>query len=146
MKDEFLATLSHELRTPLNAILGWAHILQRGRSAGDELAKGLSVIERNARAQAQIIEDLLDMSRIISGKIRLDVQRLELSDVVQSALETARPAAEGKGIALDAVLDPLAMQTVCIKCCGTYSVTRSSSRLAVGASTSRSSASTRSSS
>ncbi|MDB4971710.1 MAG: histidine kinase [Myxococcaceae bacterium] len=107
MKDEFLATLSHELRTPLNAILGWAHIIQRGKSGRDDIAKGLAVIERNARAQAQIIEDLLDMSGIISGKIRLDVQRIDLANVVQSALETARPAADGKGIALSAVLDPL---------------------------------------
>ncbi|MDB4988137.1 MAG: sensor hybrid histidine kinase [Myxococcaceae bacterium] len=107
MKDEFLATLSHELRTPLNAILGWAHMIQRGRSSPEEVAKGVSVIERNARAQAQIIEDLLDMSRIISGKIRLDVQRLDLSSLIAAALETSRPAAEAKAIALCSVLDPL---------------------------------------
>ena len=107
MKDEFLATLSHELRTPLNAILGWAQIIQQGESSAADITKGLGVIERNARAQAQIIEDLLDMSRIISGKIRLDVQRLDLASVVQNAVETCRPAAEGKGIALRAVLDPL---------------------------------------
>jgi PAS domain S-box-containing protein len=107
MKDEFLATLSHELRTPLNAILGWAHIIKRGKSSAADVEKGLSVIERNARAQAQIIEDLLDMSRIISGKIRLDVQRLELANIVQSTLEGSRPAAEAKGIALTSVVDPL---------------------------------------
>jgi PAS domain S-box-containing protein len=107
MKDEFLATLSHELRTPLNAILGWAHILKRNKSESPDLLKGLSVIERNARAQAQIIEDLLDMSRIISGKIRLEVQRISLEAIVQSAVETARPGADGKGISLQTVLDPL---------------------------------------
>src|SRR3984957_15899855 len=74
MKDEFLATLSHELRTPLNAVLGWANILRHGNFQGEELKQGLDIIERNARVQAQIIEDLLDMSRIISGKVRLDVQ------------------------------------------------------------------------
>lgn len=107
MKDEFLATLSHELRTPLNSILGWAKILQQSESRPEDLAKGLSVIERNARAQAKMIEDLLDMSSIISGKLRLDVQRLDLTSIVQSAVETCRPAATGKGIALHTVLDPL---------------------------------------
>jgi len=108
MKDEFLATLSHELRTPLNAILGWAHILQRGKSSGEELAKALGVIERNARAQAQIIEDLLDMSRIISGKMRLDVQRIELPELLRAAIESVRYSAEAKGIRLDVILDPIA--------------------------------------
>ena len=77
MKDEFLATLSHELRTPLNAVLGWAHALRIGRPQPAELTEGLEAIERNARAQAQMIDDLLDMSGIISGKVRLDVQRLD---------------------------------------------------------------------
>ncbi len=108
MKDEFLATLSHELRTPLNAILGWSQILQRQPSDADELAEGLEVIERNARMQTQLIEDLLDMSRIISGKVRLDVQRLDLGSVVQAAIATARPTAEARGVRLQAVLDPLA--------------------------------------
>jgi PAS domain S-box-containing protein len=106
MKDEFLATLSHEIRTPLNAILGWSQIMKASANPKD-IAKGLEVIERNARAQSQIIEDLLDMSRIISGKVRLDVQRLDLSAVVQSAVETARPTAEAKGIRLGSVIDPL---------------------------------------
>ncbi len=77
MKDEFLATLSHELRTPLNAIVGWSQILQHSHEPAD-LKEGLEVIARNARAQKQIIDDLLDMSRIISGKVRLDVQRIDL--------------------------------------------------------------------
>jgi signal transduction histidine kinase/ActR/RegA family two-component response regulator len=104
-KDEFLATLSHELRTPLNAILGWSQILQGGRATAEDLEQGLETIGRNARAQAQIIEDLLDMSRIISGKVRLDVQRIELAGVVEAALETVRPAADAKGVRLQPVLD-----------------------------------------
>jgi PAS domain S-box-containing protein len=107
LKDEFLATLSHELRTPLNAVLGWANILRLGKLQGEELKQGLETIERNARAQLEIIEDLLDMSRIISGKVRLDVQRLDISSIVQSAVETARPTAEAKGIRLQTVIDPL---------------------------------------
>jgi PAS domain S-box-containing protein len=107
LKDEFLATLSHELRTPLNSILGWSQIM-RNKSADSELiAQGLEVIDRNARAQAEIIEDLLDMSRIISGKVRLNVERVDLSSIVQAAVETARPTAETKGIRLQTVIDPL---------------------------------------
>jgi hypothetical protein len=108
MKDEFLATLSHELRTPLNAILGWATILRMDATAA-EITEGADVIERNARAQARIIDDLLDMSRIISGKVRLDVQRVELASVLEAAIETVRPAADAKGVRLQAVLDPLAL-------------------------------------
>ncbi len=107
MKDEFLATLSHELRTPLNAILGWSQILAGGAKDADDLNEGLRTIERNARAQTQIIEDLLDMSRIISGKVRLDVQRIDLASVVRGAVETTKPAADAKGIRLQPVLDPL---------------------------------------
>jgi PAS domain S-box-containing protein len=108
MKDEFLATLSHELRTPLNAILGWSQVLGGGPVDPDDLAQGLETIERNARAQTQIIEDLLDMSRIISGKVRLDVQRIDLAPVIEAALDTVRPAAAARGIRLLATLDPLA--------------------------------------
>jgi PAS domain S-box-containing protein len=107
MKDEFIATLSHELRTPLNAILGWSQILAQSQDSRD-LSEGLRTIERNARAQTQIIEDLLDMSRIINGKVRLDVQRVDLAPVVQSAVEAVRPAADAKGVRLQVVLDPLA--------------------------------------
>ena len=102
MKDEFLATLSHELRTPLNAILGWSQILRRPDVDRDELRAGLETIERNARAQTQLIEDLLDMSRIISGKLRLDVQPVEPATFVEAAIETVRPAADAKGIRLRA--------------------------------------------
>ncbi len=107
VKDEFLATLSHELRTPLNAILGWSHILQSAPAEADTLSEGLATIERNARAQTQIIEDLLDMSRIISGKVRLDVQLIEIAPVVREAIETVRPAADAKNLRINAVLDPL---------------------------------------
>ncbi|HEV7300230.1 MAG TPA: ATP-binding protein [Tepidisphaeraceae bacterium] len=108
MKDEFLATLSHELRTPLNAILGWSSLLSNrpGVRDDDDLRAGLETIERNARAQAQIIEDLLDMSSIISGKVRLDVQRVDLAVLLQHGIETVRPAAEVKNVTLSAVLDP----------------------------------------
>jgi PAS domain S-box-containing protein len=107
LKDEFLATLSHELRSPLNGILGWSQIMQKDKANTEIIAQGLEVIERSARAQAEIIEDLLDMSRIISGKVRLDVQRVDLSSVAQAAVETARPTAEAKGVRLLTVIDPL---------------------------------------
>lgn len=106
MKDEFLATLSHELRTPLNAILGWSQILRSGGTTDEDLQQGLETIERNARAQTQIVEDLLDMSRIISGKIRLDVQPVDLVGVIRAAVETVAPAAMAKEIRLQPVLDP----------------------------------------
>jgi PAS domain S-box-containing protein len=105
MKDEFLATISHELRTPLNAILGWAQMLRSG-AAADSLERGLETIERNARAQAQIIEDLLDMSRIMSGKVRLDVQRVDLEKIVAASIESIRPTATVKQITIQSVLDP----------------------------------------
>jgi signal transduction histidine kinase/ActR/RegA family two-component response regulator len=105
MKDEFLATLSHELRTPLNAIMGWAQVLQMPSVSADDIAEGISIIERNARAQAQIIEDLLDMSRIISGKVRLQVQSVDLAQVIQAAVETVQPAAFAKGIRVGLMLD-----------------------------------------
>jgi PAS domain S-box-containing protein len=107
LKDEFLATLSHELRTPLNGILGWSHIMRQDSVNAELIAQGLEVIERNARAQSEIIEDLLDMSRIISGRVRLDVQRLDLSAIVQAAVETARPTADTKGVRLQTIIDPL---------------------------------------
>jgi PAS domain S-box-containing protein len=100
LKDEFLATLSHELRTPLNAILGWATLLRRLEPGNPDYTRGLETIERNARAQVQIINDLLDMSRIISGNVRLDVQPVDLHEVITSALETIKPSAEAKGLRL----------------------------------------------
>jgi PAS domain S-box-containing protein len=108
MKDEFLATLSHELRTPLNAILGWSNMLRKDHANEDDLNTGLEVIERNTLVQARLIEDLLDMSRIISGKIRLDVQSTDLKRVVEAAIDAVRPSAESRKIRLISVLDPLA--------------------------------------
>jgi PAS domain S-box-containing protein len=108
MKDEFLATLSHELRTPLNAILGWSQLLRKGGLKPEMAEQGMNTIDRNVRMQAELIEDLLDMNRIISGKIRLDVQRVDLVSVIEAALETVRLAAEAKEIRLQKVLDPLA--------------------------------------
>jgi PAS domain S-box-containing protein len=108
MKDEFLATLSHELRTPLQSIVGWIQILQSGDVQPGELEQGLEVIRRNADSQSRIIEDLLDMSRILSGKVRLDVQRVNLAAVIEGTLETVKPAAFAKEIRLQSILDPLA--------------------------------------
>jgi len=101
MKDEFLATLSHELRTPLSAILGWSQVLRRGSRDGADLQRGLTTIERNARAQAQLIEDLLDMSRITSGKVLLDMQTVDPASFIDAAIETVRPAADAKGIRIE---------------------------------------------
>ena len=100
MKDEFLATLSHELRTPLNAILGWSHIIRSIPDLPKQLERGADVIERNARAQATIIEDLLDMSAIISGKARIEMDEVDLAAIVRTAVETARPAADAKHVRL----------------------------------------------
>ena len=108
MKDEFLATLSHELRTPLNAILGWSQLLTHRAPDAKMFNEGITVIERNARAQTQLIEDLLDMSRIVSGRIRLDVQRVDLTNVVESAIESIKPSADAKDIRIRKLLDPLA--------------------------------------
>ncbi|WP_425613583.1 PAS domain S-box protein [Anatilimnocola sp. NA78] len=107
LKDEFLATVSHELRTPLNAILGWSQLLSTVRDDAS-LDEGLEIIQRNARIQAQLVEDLLDMSRIVSGKFRLEVQIVDLASVIESAMESVRPAADAKSITLRKVLDPLA--------------------------------------
>ena len=108
IKDEFLANLSHEIRTPLNAILGWSQLLVPGETSEADLTEGLEVITRNARTQAKLIDDLLDMSRIISGKMRLDVQRVDLPAVIDAAIESVRPAAEAKGMQLQKVIDPVA--------------------------------------
>ncbi|HVG38213.1 MAG TPA: PAS domain-containing protein, partial [Pyrinomonadaceae bacterium] len=99
-KDEFLATLSHELRTPLTAMLGWARMLRSGKLDGEGNKRALEIIERNALVQTQLIEDILDVSRIITGKFRLDVQPISLRQVVASALDVVRPAAEAKTIDL----------------------------------------------
>jgi signal transduction histidine kinase/ActR/RegA family two-component response regulator len=108
IKDEFLATLSHELRTPLNAILGWSKLLRTRPRDETDYRKGLETIERNARIQTQLIEDLLDMSRITSGKLRLDVQSVHPASFIEAALETVKPAADAKGVRLEPLLDPAA--------------------------------------
>ena len=108
-KDQFLAVLSHELRTPLNAVYGWARMLRAGQIQGEaDVTRALEVIERNANAQVQLVDDLLDVSRVISGKMRLDVRKVDLSIVVEAAADAVRPAAEAKGIRLQSVLDPRA--------------------------------------
>ncbi|MEP7302899.1 MAG: ATP-binding protein [Caldimonas sp.] len=105
LKDEFLATLSHELRTPMSAILGWSKALLLKRSDPASLERGLEAIARNATAQARLIDDLLDMNRIVSGKVRLEVQPLDLASVVEAAVEGVRPSAEAKEIRLLQVLE-----------------------------------------
>jgi PAS domain S-box-containing protein len=108
LKDDFLATLSHELRTPLSAILGWTQVLRLGPIEPEDLRKGLETIERNARVQTKLIEELLDMSRVTSGKVRLDVQEVDPSAFVEAAIEAVRPAADAKGIRITKLLDPWA--------------------------------------
>jgi PAS domain S-box-containing protein len=105
-KDEFVAMVSHELRTPLNAILGWTEILAHSLNDPETAKRGVEVIARNARAQQHLISDLLDMSRIISSKLRLDVRDIDLIAVIRSAIETIRPAADARGIAIESTLDP----------------------------------------
>jgi signal transduction histidine kinase/ActR/RegA family two-component response regulator len=108
LKDEFLATLSHELRTPLNAVLGWARMLRTGGLDEATAKRAIEVIERNANAQLQLIEDLLDVSRIVTGKLRLDVRSVAPAAVIEAAIDTVRPAAEAKEIRLQPILDPRA--------------------------------------
>src|SRR6185295_5838382 len=105
-KDEFLAVVSHELRTPLNAMMGWARLLLDGGLPADRLRHGLEVIERNAQAQAQLIEDLLDVSRIISGKVRIAPRPIRPIEFMEAAIESVRLAAGAKGIRLQLALDP----------------------------------------
>ena len=104
-KDEFLATVSHELRTPLNAIVGWGRMIRNTKMDEKGLAHALDIIERNAKLQAQLIDDLLDVSRIISGKLRLTVMPVELPPVIEAAVDVIRPAAEAKNIRLQVMLD-----------------------------------------
>jgi PAS domain S-box-containing protein len=105
LKDEFLAVLSHELRTPLNAIVGYARLLRGGILSGEKATRGLETLERNAGALTQIVEDVLDVSRIVSGKIRLDVQPVELALVVHNAVATVQPAADAKGVRVQTSVD-----------------------------------------
>jgi signal transduction histidine kinase/ActR/RegA family two-component response regulator len=105
-KDEFLATVSHELRTPLNAIVGWCGMLRSGRLDQPTIDRAIEIIDRNAKVQAQLIEDILDVSRIITGKLGLDVRPVELAQIVEAAVDSVRLAAEAKGIRVQSLLDP----------------------------------------
>jgi PAS domain S-box-containing protein len=105
-KDEFLATISHELRTPLNAILGWSQVLLSGKFHGNDLPRALESIVRNARSQAQLIEDILDVSRIITGRLRLDIRNVDLLGIIGAALDALRHAAESKSIQIKTILQP----------------------------------------
>ena len=108
LKDEFLATLSHELRTPLNAILGWAHMLQTAQARANLLDRGLQAIDRNARAQAQLVDDLLDVSRVISGKLALKEDDVSLRAVIGEAVDAVRPSLAAKALRLRMSVDPAA--------------------------------------
>lgn len=105
LKEEFLATISHELRTPLSAVLGWTRMLRLGQLSEEDKTKALDTIERNARAQAQLIDDLLDVSRIITGKLRMDVRPSDPNGFIDAAVEAVRPAAEAKGVRVQKVID-----------------------------------------
>jgi PAS domain S-box-containing protein len=105
LKDEFLANLSHELRTPLTAVLGWVQLLQRGKLNEDEQREAINIIDRNSRLQAQLISDLLDMSRVLSGKLRLEMQRVQIIPVAEAALASVLPQAEEKGVRLARTLE-----------------------------------------
>lgn len=112
MKDEFLATVSHELRTPLNAIIGWSHLLRSGRLDEATIARALETIDRNAKSQAQLIEDILDVSRMITGKLKLNNQPVDLSAVINAAIDSVQLAADAKDIHLAVTLDPSARHTI----------------------------------
>jgi PAS domain S-box-containing protein len=105
LKDEFLATLSHELRTPLAAILSWSHLLRGGRLEASKAKRAVETIERNARTQARLVDDILDVSRIITGKLRLELHPIAVPAAIEAALEALRPAAEARGIRIRAALD-----------------------------------------
>ena len=108
MKDEFLATVSHELRTPLNAIIGWSHMLRGGKLDEETVARAIETIDRNAKSQAQLVEDILDVSRVITGKLRLNIAPVDVASVINAAIDSVQLAAESKGIELEVTLDPSA--------------------------------------
>jgi signal transduction histidine kinase/CheY-like chemotaxis protein len=108
LKDEFLATVSHELRTPLHAVLGWTHMLRTGTLDEATAARAIETIERNAKSQAQLVEDILDVSRVITGKLRLNIAPVDVASVINSAIDAVQLAAESKGIQLEVTFDPSA--------------------------------------
>jgi signal transduction histidine kinase/DNA-binding response OmpR family regulator len=107
LKDDFLATVSHELRTPLNSVIGWTNLLRAGKLNEAAAAHALEIIERNAEAQAKMVDDLLDAARIVAGKFRLDLRPLDLQEVVLTAIDTLKPAAAAKNLEIETVLDPV---------------------------------------
>ncbi len=112
-KDMFLATLSHEMRTPLSAIIGWVRLLQMKQASGDEVKEGLAVIDRNSKAQLKLIEDVLDVSRIVSGKMRLEMKPSEMADIIRAGVDAVRAAADARDITLETKLDPAASRISC---------------------------------
>lgn len=108
LKDEFLANVSHELRTPLNAIIGWSHMLRHDHMDEETVVRGIETIERNAKAQAQLIEDILDVSRVITGKLRLNIELVDMASVINAAIDAVQLAADSKDIQLKVTLDPSA--------------------------------------
>jgi signal transduction histidine kinase/ActR/RegA family two-component response regulator len=112
MKDEFLATVSHELRTPLNAIIGWSHLLQTGSLDEATISRAIETIDRNAKSQAQLIEDILDVSRMISGKLRLNSEPVDIASVINAAIDSVQLAVESKNLELEVTLDPSARHTL----------------------------------
>jgi signal transduction histidine kinase/CheY-like chemotaxis protein len=106
LKDEFLATVSHELRTPLNAIIGWSHMVRSGNLDEATVARAIETIERNAKAQAQLIEDILDVSRVITGKLRLNIEPVDLASIINAAIDSVQLAADSKGIELEVTVRP----------------------------------------
>ncbi len=112
-KDMFLATLSHEMRTPLNAIVGWLRILRQDGCNQEDMREGLEVIDRNTQAQVQLIDDVLDVSRIVSGKLRLEIKPCDMAEVLNAGIDVVRPAALARGITLDVQMDPAARRASC---------------------------------
>jgi signal transduction histidine kinase len=106
MKDEFLATVSHELRTPLNAIIGWTHMLRIGKLDNEATDRAIEIIDRNAKAQAQLVEDLLDVSRVIGGKLQLNVAPVDTASIINAAIDSLQPAATSREIQIEVTLDP----------------------------------------
>ena len=123
VKDDFLAMVSHELRTPLNAILGWTQILQNEPDTTQEQREALDIIERNARVQSELIGDLLDMSRIMAGKMRLNVQEINLHEVIEASIGTVKPSADARSVRIQKVIDPTVIVSAtpagCSRCSGT---------------------------
>ena len=112
MKDEFLATVSHEIRTPLNAIIGWSHLLRSGRLDEATIARAIETIDRNAKSQAQLIEDILDVSRMITGKLRLHSEPVDIASVINAAIDSVQLAIDSKDLQLEVTLDPSARHTI----------------------------------